>query len=182
MPPSVNTNTTPQQTPSGSEIQGRSAHSTPSSSQSQYSMIGKSIVIKGEITASDPLYVYGRVEGLINAEAHRVTIGKEGRVKADISAREVVIMGEVCGNLDGGYRVEIRSDGSLTGDLTAQRVCIEDGALLKGSIDVRRSGNEEDAEEQEALSAALEEKQAAHSTEPDRDGQTWPKVAAPEPA
>ena len=144
-------------------------------------MIGKSIVIKGEITASDPLYIYGRVEGLINAEAHRVTVGKGGKVAADISAREVVIMGEVSGNLDGGYRVEVRSDGSLTGDLTAERICIEDGAFLKGAIEVRGSGKEEQTEGQEELSAALEQEEATHTTELDLDRQTWASVAASKP-
>lgn len=178
MPQSTSTDTIQQPNPSDSETPGKTARSTPSAAQSQHSTIGKSIAIKGEVTASDPLYVYGRVEGLINAEAQRVTIGKEGKVKADISAREVVIMGEVCGNLDGGQRVEIRSGGSLTGDLTAQRICIEDGAILKGAIDVCLSGKEEEAM---ALSGALEEKEAADSTELDRDGQTWASVAASEP-
>lgn len=108
-----------------------------SSAANQYSMIGKSIVIKGEITASDPVYVYGSVEGSIIAPEHRVTVGKEGRVKADIKAREVVVMGDVCGNLDGGERVEIRSDGSLLGNLTTRRIYIEEGAVLSGSIDIQ---------------------------------------------
>lgn len=122
-----------------------------SSAANQYSMIGKSIKIKGEITAADPVYVYGRVEGSINAPAHRVTIGKEGRVKANISAREVVIMGEVCGNLEGRERVEIRSDGSLLGDLSTSRIYIEEGAVLSGSIDVHKPKKEkaEAREEQE---------------------------------
>jgi len=115
----------------------------------QYSMIGKSIVIKGEIVASDPVYIYGSVEGSINAPAHRVTIGKEGRVKADIRAREVVIMGEVCGNLDGRERVEIRSDGSLMGDLSTSRIYIEEGAVLSGTIDVHKPTKKEKAEAQE---------------------------------
>jgi len=123
---------------------------TPNSSAgNQYSMIGKSIVIKGEILASDPVYVYGSVEGSINAPAHRVTIGKEGRVKADIRAREVVIMGEVCGNLDSRERVEIRSDGSLMGDLSTSRIYIEEGAVLSGSIDVHKPSKKEKAEARE---------------------------------
>jgi cytoskeletal protein CcmA (bactofilin family) len=117
-----------------------------SSAGNQYSMIGKSIVIKGEILAADPVYVYGSVEGSINAPEHRVTIGKEGRVKADIRAREVVIMGEVCGNLDSRERVEIRSDGSLMGDLTTSRIYIEEGAVLSGSIDVHKPSKKEKAE------------------------------------
>jgi cytoskeletal protein CcmA (bactofilin family) len=120
-----------------------------SSAANQYSMIGKSIVIKGEITASDPVYVYGRVEGSINAPAHRVTIGKEGRVKADIHAREVVIMGEVCGTLDSRERVEIRSDGSLMGDLSTSRIYVEEGAVLSGSIDVHKPSKKEKAEARE---------------------------------
>jgi cytoskeletal protein CcmA (bactofilin family) len=107
--------------------------------QNQHSMIGRSIVIKGEITTSDPLYIDGRVEGSIDAPAQRVTVGREGNVKGDICAREVVIMGNVCGNLNGRDRVEIRSDGWLTGDLAANRLCVEDGAFLKGAINVRKA-------------------------------------------
>lgn len=112
-------------------------------------MIGKSIAIKGEITASDPVYVYGTIEGRINAPSHRVTIGKEGRVKADISAREVVIMGDVFGNLNAGERVEIRCDGSLMGDLSTTRIFIEEGAVLSGSIDVHKPTKKEKAEARE---------------------------------
>jgi len=146
----------------------------------EYSMIGKSIVVKGEIAASDPLYIYGRVEGLINAPAHRVTIGKEGKVKADISAREVVIMGDVCGNLNGGDRVEIRSDGSLTGNLAAHRICIEDGAFLKGAIDVLQASETDEAETLEEPLSALEPEEAAPTLESDLDRRTWESVAMPE--
>lgn len=114
-----------------------SQQATPTSStQGQYTMIGKAVRIKGEIVASDPVYIYGSVEGSISAPAHRVTIGKEGTVKADISAREVVIMGDVCGKVQGDERLEIRSEGSLLGDLTTKRLCVEEGAVLQGSIDV----------------------------------------------
>jgi cytoskeletal protein CcmA (bactofilin family) len=119
-----------------------------SSGTNQYSMIGKSIRIKGEITASDPLYVYGSVEGSITAPGHRVTIGKDGTVKADISAREVVIMGDVVGNLEGGERVEIRSDGSLIGNMSTRRIYIEEGAVLSGVVDVHKPSKKEKAEAQ----------------------------------
>jgi cytoskeletal protein CcmA (bactofilin family) len=135
-----------------------------SSAGNQYSMIGKSIVIKGEIVASDPIYVYGSVEGSINAPAHRVTIGKEGRVKADIHAREVVIMGEVCGNLESRERVEIRSDGSLLGDLSTSRIYIEEGAVLSGSIEVHKPSKKEKAEARE------EQAPEADGSELDRKG------------
>lgn len=115
---------------------GSQQASPTSSTQGQYTMIGKAVRIKGEIVASDPVYIYGSVEGSISAPAHRVTIGKEGTVKADISAREVVIMGDVCGKVQGDERLEIRSEGSLLGDLTTKRLCVEEGAVLQGSIDV----------------------------------------------
>ena len=121
-------------------------------------MIGKSISIKGEILASDPVYVYGHVEGSIQAPAHRVTIGKEGTVKADIRAREVVIMGDVSGNLDCKERVEIRCDGSLLGDLSTSRIFIEEGAMLSGSIDVHKPSKKEKPEANEELAAELDRK------------------------
>jgi cytoskeletal protein CcmA (bactofilin family) len=107
-----------------------------SSNPNQYTMIGKSIRIKGEISASDPIYIYGSVEGTIEAPAHRVTVGKEGTVKADITAREVVIMGDVCGKLHSDERIEIRAEGSLLGNLSTKRLCVEEGAVLQGTIDV----------------------------------------------
>lgn len=127
-----------------------------SSGGNQYSMIGKSISIKGEILASDPVYVYGRVEGSITAPAHRVTVGKEGTVKADIRAREVVIMGDVSGNLDCKERVEIRCDGSLMGDLSTSRIFIEEGAVLSGSIDVHKPSKKDKAEAREEQGEAEE--------------------------
>ncbi|MGA8743197.1 MAG: polymer-forming cytoskeletal protein [Terracidiphilus sp.] len=158
-------NTVQPPTPSVAEIPGTPARVASSATMNQYSMIGKSIVIKGEIAASDPLYIYGSVEGSISAPAHRVTIGTEGKVKADISAREVVIMGDVCGNLNGGDRVEIRSDGSLTGDLAARRICIEDGAFLKGAVDVRKPGGKAKPEAQEEPVSALEPSEATPAAE-----------------
>lgn len=134
--------------------------------QSQESVIGKSIVIKGEIAASGPLYVYGKVEGLINAPAHRVTVGENGKVKADVSAREIVILGSVRGNLDGGYRVEIRGNGSLAGNLTADRLSVEEGAILQGSIEVREK---ESVAAQEEHSSGQDPREA----ESDFDRRAW---------
>jgi cytoskeletal protein CcmA (bactofilin family) len=126
-------------------------------SEKQHSMIGKSIVVKGEITASDPLYVYGRVEGTIKAPAQRVTVGKEGKLKASVSAREVVIIGEVQGNVDGAHRVEVRTEGSVTGDLAAERILIEEGAIVKGRIDVRLAAAKENVKAEEETDSAVEE-------------------------
>src|SRR5579859_5770902 len=102
--------------------------------------IGKSLVIKGEVTGSESLYIDGRVEGSINLAGNRVTVGRNGVVAANINAREIVVLGKVRGNLTASDRVDIRSDGSLTGDVIAARISIEDGAFFKGGIDIRKGG------------------------------------------
>ncbi|MGE5113786.1 MAG: bactofilin family protein [Acidobacteriaceae bacterium] len=102
--------------------------------------IGKSLVIKGEVTGSESLYIDGRVEGSINLSGNRVTVGRNGVVSANISAREIVVLGKVRGNLTATDRVDIRNEGSLTGDVVAQRISIEDGAFFKGGIDIRKPG------------------------------------------
>ena len=103
--------------------------------------IGKSLVVKGEVTGSESLYIDGKVEGAINLPGNRVTVGRNGQVAANISAREVVVLGKVRGNINASDRVDIRSEGSLTGDVIAQRISIEDGAFFKGGIDIRKPGN-----------------------------------------
>lgn len=99
--------------------------------------IGRSLVIKGEISGSESLYVDGKIEGTINLNDNRVTIGRNGSVTANITAREVVIMGKVQGNVTCSDRLDIRSEGSLTGDVVTQRISVEDGAIMKGSIEVK---------------------------------------------
>lgn len=105
---------------------------------SEQASIGKSLVIKGEVTGSESLYIDGRVEGSINLTGNRVTVGRNGVVSANISAREVVIIGKVKGNLTASDRVDIRNEGSLVGDVIAQRISIEDGAYFKGGIDIQK--------------------------------------------
>jgi cytoskeletal protein CcmA (bactofilin family) len=109
--------------------------------------IGKSLVIKGEVTGSESLYIDGRVEGSINLAGNRVTVGRNGVVAANINAREIVVLGKVRGNLTASDRVDIRSDGSLTGDVVAARISIEDGAFFKGGIDIRKGGTKPNGEE-----------------------------------
>ncbi len=113
---------------------------SPSAASTEQATIGKSLVIKGEVTGSESLYIDGRVEGSINLPGNRVTIGRNGTVAANINAREVVIVGKVRGNLVASDRVDIRNEGSLTGDVVAQRISIEDGAYFKGGIDIRKPG------------------------------------------
>ena len=119
--------------------------------------IGKSLVIKGEVTGSESLYIDGRVEGSINLAGNRVTVGRNGVVSANINAREIVVLGKVRGNLTASDRVDIRSDGSLTGDVVAARISIEDGAFFKGGIDIRKGAAPNQKEEAKSASAATAE-------------------------
>lgn len=100
--------------------------------------IGKGLFIKGEITGSESLFVDGKVEGSITLPGNRVTVGRNGQVAANITAREIVILGKIRGNVSASDRVEIRAEGSLTGDVTVARISIEDGAFFKGGIDIRK--------------------------------------------
>src|SRR5881409_2092798 len=113
--------------------------STPNYAPVEQATIGRSLVIKGEVTGSESLYIDGKIEGTINLTDNRVTNGRNGVVHANITAREVVIMGKVQGNLQCSDRVDIRSEGSLTGDVITQRISVEDGAVLKGGVEVRSS-------------------------------------------
>jgi cytoskeletal protein CcmA (bactofilin family) len=102
--------------------------------------IGKSLVIKGEVSGSESLYIDGRVEGSINLPGNRLTVGRNGVVSANVTAREIVVIGKLRGNAIASDRVDIRNEGSLTGDVVAQRISIEDGAYFKGGIDIRKPG------------------------------------------
>jgi cytoskeletal protein CcmA (bactofilin family) len=99
--------------------------------------IGRTLVIKGEIIGAEALYIDGRIEGKITMPDNRVTIGRNGVVQANITAREVVVMGKVSGNIECSDRVDIRSEGSVTGEVSTVRISVEDGAVLKGGIQVK---------------------------------------------
>jgi cytoskeletal protein CcmA (bactofilin family) len=118
--------------------------------------IGKSLVIKGEVSGSESLYIDGKVEGAISLPGNRVTVGRNGQVSANITAREIVVLGKVRGNVTASDRVDIRSEGSLTGDVTAQRISIEDGAFFKGGIDIRKPGANEKASESKTSTNAAQ--------------------------
>ena len=100
--------------------------------------ISKGLSIKGEITGSESLFIDGKVEGSINLNGNRVTVGRNGQVAASITAREVVVLGKVRGNVTASDRVDIRAEGALTGDVAAARISIDDGAFFKGGIDIRK--------------------------------------------
>jgi cytoskeletal protein CcmA (bactofilin family) len=103
--------------------------------------IGRSLVIKGEVSGAEALYIDGRIEGKITLTDHRVTIGRNGTVQADITAREVVVMGKVTGNIECTDRVDIRSEGVVNGNVSTIRISVEDGAVLKGGIQVKSAEN-----------------------------------------
>jgi len=123
------------------------------SSPTEQASIGRTLVIKGEISGSETLYIDGRVEGSIHLNDNRVTIGRNGTVAANINAKEVVIMGKVTGNIECSDRLDIRSEGSLTGDVVTPRISVEDGAILKGSVQVKISENKNQKQQQQSKPA-----------------------------
>lgn len=100
--------------------------------------IGKSVVIKGELNGSEDLTIEGHVEGTIQLRDHVLTIGPNGRIKAQVFAKSVIVLGEVHGNVTASEKVDIRDNGSVDGDLIAPRVAIAEGAHFRGSVDMQR--------------------------------------------
>jgi len=152
---------TPTTAPLAPAAEATAAPRPVAASTADQATIGKSLVIKGEVTGSESLYIDGRVEGSINLAGNRVTIGRNGVVSANINAREIVVLGKVRGNLTASDRVDIRSDGSLTGDVVAARISIEDGAFFKGGIDIRKAGQKANGEEAKPSTSATAAETAA---------------------
>src|SRR5262245_33209329 len=116
--------------------------------------IGKSVVIKGELTGSEDLTIEGHVEGKIELRQNVLTIGPNGKIKAQVFAKSVVILGEVTGNVTATEKVDLRDNGSVDGDIAAPRVAIAEGAHFRGSIDMQRSGAKSAESKPAAASAA----------------------------
>jgi cytoskeletal protein CcmA (bactofilin family) len=108
--------------------------------------IGKSVVIKGELTGSEDLTIEGHVEGKIELRQNVLTIGPNGKIKAQVFAKSVVILGEVTGNVTATEKVDLRDNGSVDGDIAAPRVAIAEGAHFRGSIDMQRTGGSKGSE------------------------------------
>jgi cytoskeletal protein CcmA (bactofilin family) len=102
--------------------------------------IGKSVVIKGELNGSEDLTIEGHVEGTIQLRDHVLTIGPNGRIKAQVFAKAVIVLGEVTGNVTATDKVDIRDNGSVDGDIISPRVAIAEGAHFRGSVDMQRKG------------------------------------------
>jgi cytoskeletal protein CcmA (bactofilin family) len=122
--------------------------------------IGKSVVIKGELNGSEDLTIEGHVEGTIQLRDHVLTIGPNGRIKAQVFAKSVVVLGEMTGNVTASDKVDIRDNGSVDGDIVAPRVAIAEGAHFRGSVDMQRKGG---AQPQPQAQTA---KPAAHQAPP----------------
>ena len=105
--------------------------------------LGPSLHVKGEISGNEDLLIEGSVEGLVQLDERKLTVGATAKLTADIIAREVVVYGTVKGNLRAKDRIEIKKDGSVNGDLTTARIMIEDGAYFKGSIEIDKSAEKE---------------------------------------
>jgi cytoskeletal protein CcmA (bactofilin family) len=100
--------------------------------------IGKSIIINGELSGSEDLTIEGKVEGKIDLKEHVLTVGSNGRIKAQVSAKAIVVFGQVTGNLAATEKVDIKENGSVEGDIVSPRVAIADGSHFRGSIDMLR--------------------------------------------
>jgi len=104
----------------------------------ELAQLGKSVVIKGELSGSEDLYVDGQVEGSITLKGNNLTVGPNGQVKANVEAKGVVVQGRLEGNIHTSDRVELRKAAIVTGDVTTQRISIEEGAYLKGKVDIQK--------------------------------------------
>ena len=125
------------------------------SSERATARLGQSLHFKGEISGNEDLHLDGSVEGLIHLEDRKLVIGASAKVTADVIAREVVVYGNVKGNLQARDRIEIKKDGSVVGDLTTARIMIEDGAYFKGSIEIEKaSGTDSESDSEKSFSRA----------------------------
>jgi len=102
-------------------------------------VLGKSVIVKGQILSREDLTIDGEVEGTIEMQEHRLTVGPNGKVRASVKAREVVVLGTLHGNVDTSDRIDIRKEAKVVGDIRTARIVIEDGAYFKGNVDIVRA-------------------------------------------
>jgi cytoskeletal protein CcmA (bactofilin family) len=133
--------------------------------------IGKSVVIKGELTGSEDLTIEGHVEGKIELRQNVLTIGPNGRIKAQVFAKSVIILGEVTGNVTASEKVDLRDNGSIDGDIAAPRVAIAEGAHFRGSIDMQRTGTKGEAKPAAAATSSAPAAQPSAQPTPAAAGQ-----------
>jgi cytoskeletal protein CcmA (bactofilin family) len=129
----------------------------------EFAHIGKSVIIKGELSGSEDLYVDGQVEGSIELSGNRLIIGPHGQVRAKVNAKGVIVQGKLDGNILAGERVELTKSAIVVGDIATQRVAIEEGAYFKGKVDIQREGVKADGARPVAASAAAGSSSAGSS-------------------
>jgi len=127
-----------------STLPGRSSSSGASSSEPHYeptrnAVLGKSVIVKGQIYSREDLTIDGEVEGTVELQEHRLTIGPNGKVRASVKARELVVLGTIHGDVETTDKIDIRKEAKLVGDIKTARIVIEDGAYFKGNIDIVRA-------------------------------------------
>lgn len=105
-----------------------------------FAHIGRSVVVKGELSGSEDLFIDGQVEGTIELKGNSLTIGPHGQVKANINAKDVTVQGKLDGNIQASQRAELKKTAVAVGDIVTQRVAIEDGAFFKGKVEIQREG------------------------------------------
>ena len=117
----------------------RPFESEPISPRAGAAVLGKNVTVKGNIFAREDLTIDGEVEGTVECQEHRLTIGPNARVQASLKAREIVIQGSIQGNVDATDKIDIKKEAKLVGDIKTSRIVIEDGAYFKGSIDISKA-------------------------------------------
>jgi cytoskeletal protein CcmA (bactofilin family) len=128
--------------------------------------IGKSVVIKGELNGSEDLTVEGHVEGKIELKDHVLTIGPNGKIKAQVFAKSVIVLGEVNGNVTATEKVDIRDNGSVDGDIVSPRVAIAEGAHFRGSVDMQRKPSQVQTKPQQVPQPQTSQPQAQSHSQP----------------
>src|SRR5271166_2882188 len=122
-----------------SPLPTRSSNEPHSDLRGGNAVLGKSVIVKGQIFSREDLTIDGEVEGTVELQEHRLTVGPNGRVNASVKAREIVVLGTIHGNVETTDKIDIRKDAKLVGDIKTARIVIEDGAYFKGNIDIVRA-------------------------------------------
>ena len=110
----------------------------PDTGRTEMTLIGKSVVIKGELSCGEDLYIDGQVEGTIDPKGNRLTIGPHGCVKANVNACAVVVQGKLEGSIQASDRVDLKQSAVVTGDIATRRISIDEGAYFKGGVNIQR--------------------------------------------
>ena len=142
-------------------------------------VLGKSVIVKGQILSREDLTVDGEVEGTIEMQEHRLTIGQNGKVRASVKAREVIVLGTLHGNVETGDRIDIRKEAKLVGDIRTARIVIEDGAYFKGNVDIVRAEVPRPAAATPAATTSAPRPQAPSTVSPAVSPAISPAAAGP---